>query len=43
MGAIVGYDGIPEEFLTDLELKDVMLALSDDMESGRAVLINHRP
>lgn len=34
MGALVGYDGIPEKFLADLELKDVMLALSDDMESG---------
>lgn len=40
MGAIVGYDGIPDKFLKDLELKDVMLSLSDDMECGCTL---HKP
>lgn len=34
MGVIVGYDGIPEKYKTNIELKNVILALADDMIHG---------
>lgn len=34
MGVIVGYDGIPEKYKTNIELKNVMLAIADDMVHG---------
>lgn len=34
MGVIVGYDAIPEEYKKNIELKEVMLALADDMVHG---------
>ena len=34
MGAIVGYDAIPDKFKKDLELHDVILAIADDLHQG---------
>lgn len=34
MGVIVGYNAIPEEYKKDIELKEIMLALADDMVHG---------
>lgn len=34
MGVIVGYDGIPEKYKTNIELKNVILAIADDMIHG---------
>lgn len=34
MGVIVGYNGIPEKYKTNIELKNVMLAIADDMVHG---------
>lgn len=34
MGVIVGYDGIPEKYKTNIELKEVILAIADDMRHG---------
>lgn len=34
MGAIVGYDAIPEKYKTNIELKNVILAIADDMIHG---------
>ena len=35
LGAVVGYDAIPEFFNTDLELHDVILHVADDLWRGR--------
>ena len=35
LGAVVGYDAIPELFKTDLELHDVILHVADDLWRGR--------
>ena len=35
LGAVVGYDAIPEFFKTDLELHDVILHVADDLWRGR--------
>ena len=35
LGAVVGYDAIPEFFKTDLELYDVILHVADDLWRGR--------
>ena len=35
LGAVVGYDAIPEFFKTDLELHDVILHVADDLWGGR--------
>ena len=35
LGAVVGYDAIPEFFKTDLELHDVILHVADDLCGGR--------
>lgn len=34
IGAIVGYDAIPEQFKKHLELRDVILAIADDLHQG---------
>lgn len=34
MGVIVGYDGIPEKYKTNIELKNVILSIADDMIHG---------
>lgn len=34
IGAIVGYDAIPDKFKKDLELRDVILAIADDLYQG---------
>ena len=34
LGAVVGYDAIPEFFKTDLELHDVILHVADDIWRG---------
>ena len=34
MGTIVGYDAIPEKFKEHLELRDVILAIADDLHQG---------
>ncbi|MBR1502307.1 MAG: ADP-ribosylglycohydrolase family protein [Prevotella sp.] len=34
IGAIVGYDAIPQKFKQHLELRDVILAISDDLHQG---------
>ena len=34
MGAVVGYEGIPEEFLDKLEMKDLLAELADDLVAG---------
>ena len=34
LGAVVGYDAIPEFFKTDLELHDVILHVADDLWRG---------
>lgn len=34
IGAIVGYDAIPKKFKEHLELRDVILAISDDLNQG---------
>lgn len=34
IGAIVGYDAIPDKFKKDLELHDVILAIADDLYQG---------
>lgn len=34
IGAIVGYDAIPEKFKEHLELRDVILAIADDLHQG---------
>ncbi len=34
IGAIVGYDAIPERFKKHLELHDVILAIADDLHQG---------
>ena len=34
IGAIVGYDAIPDKFKKDLELRDVILAIADDLHQG---------
>ena len=34
MGVIVGYDAIPEKYKTNIELKNVILAIADDMIHG---------
>lgn len=34
MGAIVGYDAIPSRFINDLELKDLILEIADDIVQG---------
>lgn len=34
MGAIVGYDAIPSRFTNDLELKDLILEIADDIVQG---------
>ena len=34
MGAIVGYDAIPDKFKKNLELHDVILAIADDLHQG---------
>lgn len=34
IGAIVGYDAIPDKFKRDLELHDVILAIADDLHQG---------
>ncbi|WP_308232318.1 ADP-ribosylglycohydrolase family protein [Prevotella sp.] len=35
LGAVVGYDAIPEFFKTDLELHDIILHVADDLWRGR--------
>ena len=39
LGAVVGYDAIPELFKTDLELHDVILHVADDLWRGRTTKI----
>ena len=34
MGVIVGYDGIPEKYKTNIELKNLILSIADDMIHG---------
>lgn len=34
MGAIVGYEAIPSRFITDLELKELILEIADDIVQG---------
>ena len=34
IGSIVGYDAIPDKFKKDLELRDVILAIADDLHQG---------
>ena len=34
IGAIVGYDAIPDKFKKNLELHDVILAIADDLHQG---------
>ena len=34
LGAAIGYDAIPQFFLDDLELHDVILHMADDLYRG---------
>lgn len=34
MGVVVGYEGIPEKYKTNIEMKDVILAIANDMIDG---------
>ena len=34
IGAVVGYDAIPDKYKKDLELHDVILAIADDLHQG---------
>ncbi len=36
LGARLGLSGIPEKYVRDLELKDVILEIADDLYRGRA-------
>lgn len=40
LGAVVGYDAIPEFFKTDLELHNVILHVADDLWRGRTTKFN---
>lgn len=49
IGAILGYHAIPEKYLTNLELRDVLLSVADDLggfsstEQMKERYLNHRP
>lgn len=43
MGAIVGYDAIPSEYLKDLELKKLILELANDLVHGCTISEYHEP
>lgn len=49
IGAILGYDVIPEKYLTNLELRDVLLSVADDLggfstpEQLKERYVNHKP
>ena len=42
IGAMVGYEAIPERFKTHLELHDVILAIADDLHQG-CIISDHMP
>ena len=42
IGAIVGYEAIPEKFKTDLELRDVILTMANDLHQG-CIISEHDP
>lgn len=49
IGAILGYSAIPEKYLTNLELHDVLLSVADDLggfsgpEQMKERYVNHKP
>lgn len=49
IGAILGYHAIPEKYLTNLEIHDVLLSVADDLcgfsssEQMKERYVNHRP
>jgi ADP-ribosylglycohydrolase len=43
MGAIVGFDGIPNHFIQHLELKDLIIDLADDLLTGCTISEYHSP
>ena len=43
MGAIVGFDGIPNHFIQHLELKDLIIDLADDLLTGCTISEYHNP
>lgn len=49
IGAILGYSAIPEKFLTDLELHDILVSVADDLSGASSEgqmnerYINHKP
>lgn len=49
IGAILGYNAIPEKYLTNLELHDVLLSVADDLggfstdEQMKERYVNHKP
>lgn len=42
IGAIVGYEAIPEKFKSDLELRDVILTMANDLHQG-CIISEHDP
>lgn len=49
IGAILGYNAIPMKYLTNLELHDVLVSMSDDLggfssaEQMKERYVNHKP
>lgn len=43
MGAIVGYDAIPSHYTRDLELKELILEIADDIVQGCTINEDHSP
>lgn len=49
IGVIIGYNGIPVKYLTNLELHEVLLSVSDDLggfssdEQMKERYVNHKP
>ena len=40
LGAAIGYEAIPQFFLDDLELRDVILHMADDLYRGEVTKYN---
>ena len=43
MGAIVGYDAIPQHFMERLEMRDLIADIADDIVDGCTISENHPP
>ena len=43
MGAIVGYNSIPNQFTDRLEMKDLIIDIADDLLDGCSISENHSP